>query len=157
MAHAQRLEVEVKVMRTKVKQLEEALTTARASASRDETDIFNPSSPPMPGAYEDLEDVAECIGSFSIGSDGAGKYHGRFAGSEVCYLINCLLTPHKLIPVVVVSVTSSLGKALVSNQARSTLNSTVCSSPMKTNTKADYLNPFDLTNSACHQRSRSWQ
>lgn len=87
MAHAQRLEVEVKMMRSKVKQLEEALATARASGSRDETDIFSPSSPPMPGAFEDVEEVAESIGSFSIGSDGAGKYHGRFAGSEVRYLM----------------------------------------------------------------------
>ncbi|KAF9644982.1 hypothetical protein BDM02DRAFT_3102051, partial [Thelephora ganbajun] len=83
MAHAQRLEVEVKMMKSKVKQLEEALASARASGSRDETDIFSPSSPPMPGAFEDVEEVAESIGSFSIGSDGAGKYHGRFAGSEV--------------------------------------------------------------------------
>jgi len=87
MAHAQRLEVEVKMMRSKVKQLEEALANARASGSRDDTDIFSPSSPPMPGAFEDVEEVAESIGSFSIGSDGAGKYHGRFAGSEVCYLM----------------------------------------------------------------------
>ena len=97
MAHAQRLEVEVKMMRSKVKQLEEALTTAKAHASRDETDIFNPSSPPMPGAFEDVEEVAESIGSFSIGSDGAGKYHGRFAGSEVRYLMSSFLTPHSLI------------------------------------------------------------
>lgn len=95
MAHAQRLEVEVKMMRSKVKQLEEALTNARASGSRDDTDIFSPSSPTMPGAFEDLEEVAESIGSFSIGSDGAGKYHGRFAGSEVRYLMS--LTPHSLI------------------------------------------------------------
>ena len=88
MAHAQRLEVEVKMMRSKVKQLEEALTTARASGSRDDTDFFSPSSPPMPGAFEDFEEVAESIGSFSIGSDGAGKYHGRFAGSEVRYLMS---------------------------------------------------------------------
>lgn len=94
MAHAQRLEVEVKVMRSKVKQLEDALASARANGSRDETDIFSPSSPPMPGAFEDVEDVAESIGSFSIGSDGAGKYHGRFAGSEVRYLMRYLLTPH---------------------------------------------------------------
>ena len=101
MAHAQRLEVEVKVMRSKVKQLEEALASARASGGRDETDIFSPSSPPMPGAFEDVEEVAESIGSFSIGSDGAGKYHGRFAGSEVRYLMCYSLTPHQLIPVLV--------------------------------------------------------
>lgn len=82
MAHAQRLEVEVKMLRSKNKQLEEAFANARASGSRDETDIFSPSSPTMPGAFEDVEEVAESIGSFSIGSDGAGKYHGRFAGSE---------------------------------------------------------------------------
>lgn len=69
-------------MKSKVKQLEEALSSARASSCRDETDIFSPSSPPMPGAFEDVEEVTESIGSFSIGTDGAGKYHGRFAGSE---------------------------------------------------------------------------
>jgi hypothetical protein len=126
MAHAQRLEVEVKMMRSKVKQLEEALASARASGGRDETDIFSPSSPPMPGAFEDVEEVAESIGSFSIGSDGAGKYHGRFAGSEV--VTSCvthqrpLTDPHSCSPPV--SVTSSLGKALVRNRVCSTLNST---------------------------------
>ena len=83
MAHAQRLEVEVKMMRSKVKQLEEALSSARANGSLDEADLFSPSSPSMPGAFEDVDEVRESIGSFSIGSDGAGKYHGRFAGSEV--------------------------------------------------------------------------
>ena len=97
MAHAQRLEVEVKMMRSKVKQLEDALTSARAIGSRDDTDIFSPSSPPMPGAFEDFEEVAESIGSFSIGSDGAGKYHGRFAGSEVRYLMFPFFPPHSLI------------------------------------------------------------
>lgn len=97
MAHAQRLEVEVKMMRSKVKQLEEALATARASGSRDDTDIFSPSSPSMPGAFEDVEEVAETIGSFSIGSDGAGKYHGRFAGSEVRYLMSSFFLTHSLI------------------------------------------------------------
>lgn len=115
MAHAQRLEVEVKMMRSKVKQLEEALTAARANGSRDDTDIFSPSSPPMPGAFEDVEEVAESIGSFSIGSDGAGKYHGRFAGSEVRYLMSSLLstplTDHRRCSPLV-SVTSGLGKVL---------------------------------------------
>lgn len=127
MAHAQRLEVEVKVMRSKVKQLEEALASARASGGRDETDIFSPSSPPMPGAFEDVEEVAESIGSFSIGSDGAGKYHGRFAGSEVRYLMCYSSTPHQLIPrscSPLVSITSSLGKASVRNRVCFTLNST---------------------------------
>jgi len=126
MAHAQRLEVEVKMMRSKVKQLEDALASARASGGRDETDFFNPSSPPMPGAFEDVEEVAESIGSFSIGSDGAGKYHGRFAGSEVRHLVCCFSTPHRLISRCcspLVSVTSSLGKALVCNRVCSTLNS----------------------------------
>ena len=99
MAHAQRLEVEVKMMRSKVKQLEEALATARASGSRDDTDIFSPSSPPMPGAFEDVEEVSESIGSFSIGSDGAGKYHGRFAGSEVRYLMSSSFYPAHSSPV----------------------------------------------------------
>ena len=160
MAHAQRLEVEVKMMKSKVKQLEDALASARTSGSRDETDIFSPSSPPMPGAFEDVEEVAESIGSFSIGSDGAGKYHGRFAGSEVRYLTCYLLTPHWLIPrgrSPPVSVTSSLGKVLVSNRVRSTLNSTIHFSPMKTSTKTAYRNPFDPTYSACHQKLRSWQ
>jgi len=160
MAHAQRLEVEVKVMRSKVKQLEEALASARASGGRDETDIFSPSSPPMPGAFEDVEEVAESIGSFSIGSDGAGKYHGRFAGSEVRYLMFYSLMPHRLIPrscSLLVSVTSSLGKALARNRVCSTLNSTFYLSPMKTSTKTGYPNPLDLTCSACHQKSRSWQ
>ena len=119
MAHAQRLEVEVKMMKSKVKQLEEALINARASGSRDETDIFSPSSPTMPGAFEDVEEVAESIGSFSIGSDGAGKYHGRFAGSEVRYLMSSFPKPHSLITgspagccSPLVSVTPSLGEIL---------------------------------------------
>ena len=160
MAHAQRLEVEVKVMRSKVKQLEEALATARVNGARDETDIFSPSSPPMPGAFEDVEEVAESIGSFSIGSDGAGKYHGRFAGSEVRYLMRYPLAPHRLIPhccSLIVSVTPGLGKVLVRNQAYSILNPVVYLSPMKTSTKTDYQSPFDRIYLACLPKSRSWR
>ena len=80
--HTQRLEVEVKMMKSKVKQLEEALSEAQASGSRGGTDIFSPSLT-TPGAFEDVEEAAESIGSFSVGPDGAGKYYGRFAGSEV--------------------------------------------------------------------------
>ena len=157
MAHTQRLEVEVKIMKSKVKQLEDALASERASGSRD---IFSSSPLSMPGAFGDVEEVAESTGSLSIGSDGTGKYHGRFAGSEVRYLTCYLLTPHWLIPrgrSPPVSVTSSLGKVLVSNRVRSTLNSTIHFSPMKTSTKTAYRNPFDLTYSACHQKLRSWQ
>ena len=160
MAHAQRLEVEVKVMRSKVKQLEEALATARVNGARDETDIFSPSSPPMPGAFEDVEEVAESIGSFSIGSDGAGKYHGRFAGSEVRCLMCCPLAPHRLISRCrspAVPVTPGLGKVLVRNQVYSPLNPVIYLSPMKTSTKTDYLNPFDRICLACLQKSRSWR
>lgn len=87
MAHAQRLEAEVKMMRSRVKLLEEALSHARASGSRDKTNNLGPPSPIMPGAFRDVEEVVESIGSFSIGSDGAGKYHGRFAESEVRHLV----------------------------------------------------------------------
>lgn len=160
MAHAQRLEVEVKLMRSKVKQLEEALATARVNGARDETDIFSPSSPPMPGAFEDVEEVAESIGSFSIGSDGAGKYHGRFAGSEVRCLMCYPLAPHRLIPrrcLPTVSVTPGLGKFLVRNPVCSTLNPIGYLSPMKTSTKTEDPSPIDRICLACLQKSRNWR
>ena len=119
MAHAQRLEVEVKMMRSKVRQLEEALINVRTSGGRDETVIFSPSSPTMPSAFEDVEEAAESIGSFSIGPYGAEKYHGKFAGSEVRYLMSSFSTPHSLIAgspagccSPLVSVTPSLGEIL---------------------------------------------
>ena len=92
-AHAQRLEVEIKTMRSKVKQLEDALAIVEASGNRAETDIFGPSPSPIPGASEDIE-VTESISSFSVDSDGVGKYHGGFAGSEVHCLMCYLLTSH---------------------------------------------------------------
>ena len=66
MAHSQRLEAEVKTMRIKVEQLEEALTSALASS--DKIDIFRSSSPSLPNASEDMEDIYESMGSFSIRS-----------------------------------------------------------------------------------------
>jgi len=91
MTRIQQLEAEVEVMRINAKQLEEALAIAQASSSQDRTNIFNPSSSSMLCVFEDVEDVAESIGSFSINPDGAGKYHGRFAGSEVCHFTHYLL------------------------------------------------------------------
>lgn len=93
MVHAQRLEVEIKTMRSKVKQLEDALAIAEASGSRAETDIFSPSPSPIPGTSEDIE-VTEPISSFSADSDGVEKFHGGFAGSEVHCLMYYLLISH---------------------------------------------------------------
>ncbi|KAI0320858.1 fungal-specific transcription factor domain-containing protein [Amylostereum chailletii] len=89
MAHAERLTQQVKTMSARIKELEDALAkTQNGSQShpllrdvdrRDGGAIVSE----LEGTFAaEMEEVAETIGSLSIGLDGKTKYHGETAGSE---------------------------------------------------------------------------
>ena len=97
MDHAQRLEGEVKTMKLKIKQLEEALANANATNTRATGSLLDSKFPQdcPPNFFmhpnDDEPKVGEATtstGSFSVGSDGQTNYYGSSAGSEVsCFVI----------------------------------------------------------------------
>jgi hypothetical protein len=93
MAHAQRLEGEVRSMRSKIKQLEDALAKAQQNSNpaQDVSSLhtrspqdFNSSIPTQPG-FNEVDDLG--AGSYPAGVSSPTKEYGIFAGSGVsfCY------------------------------------------------------------------------
>lgn len=74
MAHADKLNEQVKTLTLKVQQLEAALAQAKDKAVSSETHASGDIS---------VNDVSKAVGSLSIGSEGQARYHGESAGSEV--------------------------------------------------------------------------
>ena len=91
MAHAERLTQQVKTMSARIKELEGALAQTQGSAQPHPLlkDIDGRDGGAIVSELEttfaaEMEEVAETIGSLSIGLDGKARYHGETAGSEVC-------------------------------------------------------------------------
>ena len=79
MAHAQRLQEEVKTLTARCQQLEKELTQAKGGDSSDLQHLLGPERE----LSEPVDSVSEGFGSLSIGIDGQAKYHGETSSSEV--------------------------------------------------------------------------
>lgn len=101
MAHAQKLEAEVKTMKSKIKELQTALASAQRATppnTHGSTSFLTSKSPQdcdpdlsMHPNYAEVDEITTEMGSVSIGSDGQTKYHGSFAGSEVSTSVYTIL------------------------------------------------------------------
>jgi hypothetical protein len=78
MAHAQRLQEQVKSLTSRCRELERELAQAKGDDA-----VIEPFVPPHGSSPDNLSNVSETLGSLSIGLDGQAKYHGETAGSEV--------------------------------------------------------------------------
>lgn len=94
MAHAQRLTEDLKNANTRIEELEKALCDSQARTGgdgnhpllQDEKKHVDREFPELETIYDDddnLNEVAEGIGSLAIGLHGKARYHGETAGSEV--------------------------------------------------------------------------
>ena len=78
MAHAQRLQEQVKSLTSRCRELERELAQAKGDDA-----AVEPFVPPHRNSPDNLSNVSETLGSLSIGLDGQARYHGETAGSEV--------------------------------------------------------------------------
>lgn len=79
MAHAQRLQEEVKTLTARCEKLERQLSQAKGVDPGDLQHLLGPDS----DLSEPVDNVSEGFGSLSIGIDGQAKYHGETSSSEV--------------------------------------------------------------------------
>ena len=93
--HARQLELQVEAlgskiieMRHTIERLEEALASVQPNSNQGGAATFNPSLPPVPCTFWDMEGVAGSIGSLSVCSDGA-ETHNKLTAPEVCYPVWC--------------------------------------------------------------------
>jgi hypothetical protein len=99
MAHAQRLQEQVKTLTAECNDLRAQLIAAgikhepRLSSTTPQTGLGEGSGMRMDHDHHDQGHHSDNLGSLSIGVNGQSKYHGESAGSEVCRL---LLVPKPL-------------------------------------------------------------
>ncbi|RXW14682.1 hypothetical protein EST38_g11178 [Candolleomyces aberdarensis] len=77
MAHAQRLQEQVKSLTSRCRELERELAQAKGDDA-----AVEPYVPPHRDSPDNLSNMSETLGSLSIGLDGQARYHGETAGSE---------------------------------------------------------------------------
>ena len=93
MAHAQRLEGQMKVMQSRIKELESALKSQsnkdsvhpllqKGSGSLDQAELYTFE----PQEEDDIGEVTDSVDALSIGAGGKARYHGLTASSEVSIL-----------------------------------------------------------------------
>jgi hypothetical protein len=95
MAHAQRLEVEVRTMKSKIKQLEDALASAQLNSNQSqEVSALHikspqdyPSSISAQPSFDEVDEAVSSMGPFSIGTGEKGKHQTSFIASEVSFFV----------------------------------------------------------------------
>ncbi|KAK7061130.1 hypothetical protein VNI00_000866 [Paramarasmius palmivorus] len=98
MAHAQKLQEQVKSLTARIRDLEATLAETNGGVSRLSQDPRENSANEIDVLYEKgFQQVSESMGSLSIGSEGQSIYHGESAATELSVL-NCLKYLKELLP-----------------------------------------------------------